>query len=70
MAGSWSSPHPLAIHADGDLVALQVPVKSSPVNWVPWSVLQISGFACAGAGDRSGAYPDHRSVFGVDCVQQ
>ena len=34
----------LAAHADHDLVPfLKVPVKSPLVNWLPWSVLKISG---------------------------
>jgi len=37
------SPGSFAIHADGDTVIAKTPVKATPVNCEPWSVLKMSG---------------------------
>ena len=37
------APRALAVHADRDVVLLGRPLNSALVNWLPWSVLTISG---------------------------
>jgi hypothetical protein len=42
----------------------RVPVKSSLVNWLPWSVLKISGRPCrASASSRASTQNSAPSVF-------
>jgi len=40
------------------LAASNVPVKAAPVNWLPWSVLNISGLPYRASASSSAATPE------------
>ena len=56
----------LAVHADLDAWAFSTPVKSVLVNWLPWSVLKISGLPNRrSASSRASTQKSACSVFEI-----
>src|ERR1700676_4831173 len=57
------APRPLAVHADRDgVVEQQAGVKSWPVNWLPWSVLKISGLPCRASASSTASRQNATSI--------
>ena len=56
------APRAPAVHADRDGVVSSRPVNAALVNWLPWSVLKISGLPCLASASSTASRQNSTSI--------
>ena len=51
-----------AVHRDANAGGDQTPVNAAPVNWMPWSVLKISGRSCRASASSEASTQNEASM--------